>query len=406
MSLRPFTGEYLLHPVPLHLDLNWCSHACFYCFANLNQTERRTQNEGLQWLMKWKGNDTTLVGWLLANGYPIMVSNTADPLSASNIETFIAFQEICQAKHIPLCFQTKGGHKDHEAVMLDNPPTMIYISFTSDQEEFLKTSEPGAPSFQHRVELALSAKRQGHHVVLGINPMVPHWWDDFGGFCRKMADADIHHAWIGNLHLNYKQIANIPPKQKARFAKDIAMSQTSRPIDWEMHQDIEAAGIHEFIGYTNEKPGFWRDYYRITGHPFMPTVDGWRDYLEQESAGATVEFTFQNFDDWAYIGCDLEKSEFKDYLNGYGKSLRNNGIQPKAKSFTEVHASHWNWLDYKTPFRHPNFYLSCQLSPEGVILRRQDDDNKDVLIYAPGRPGKELMWNVDTDSPLIIPHSR
>jgi len=41
MSIRVYTGELLKSPVPLHLDMNWCSHGCFYCFANLNRPNRR-----------------------------------------------------------------------------------------------------------------------------------------------------------------------------------------------------------------------------------------------------------------------------------------------------------------------------------------------------------------------------
>ncbi|MFH1058314.1 MAG: hypothetical protein V1797_06470 [Pseudomonadota bacterium] len=40
MSLRTYTGEYLVSPVPLHLDLDICSHACWWCFSRLNNPDR------------------------------------------------------------------------------------------------------------------------------------------------------------------------------------------------------------------------------------------------------------------------------------------------------------------------------------------------------------------------------
>jgi DNA repair photolyase len=127
MSLRPYVGEYLISPVPLHFGLNVCSHGCFYCFANLNNPERRSDNADIRWLAKWQGDDATLIGWFLKQGYPLLVANDSDPFAASNEQTFLTLHGICKDKDIPICYQTKGGKPEHEALLLDSKPTMIYI---------------------------------------------------------------------------------------------------------------------------------------------------------------------------------------------------------------------------------------------------------------------------------------
>jgi DNA repair photolyase len=38
--IEPYWGEFLISPIPLELSLNYCSHKCAYCFANLNDPKR------------------------------------------------------------------------------------------------------------------------------------------------------------------------------------------------------------------------------------------------------------------------------------------------------------------------------------------------------------------------------
>lgn len=39
-SIRLYTGEFLISPIAMELAMNFCSHACTFCFANLNKPKR------------------------------------------------------------------------------------------------------------------------------------------------------------------------------------------------------------------------------------------------------------------------------------------------------------------------------------------------------------------------------
>lgn len=399
MSLRPYVGEYLISPVPLHFGLNYCSHGCFYCFANLNDPARRADNTDLRWLAKWdKSQDQTLVGWLLAQGYPLLVSNDSDPLAASNEETFLELREVCARKGLPLCYQTKGGKPDMQDLLLDGPATMIYITITTDREDIRRQAEPAAPAFEQRLAFAMEAKRRGHHVVIGINPMVPEWWADFDGFCRRLAEAGIRHAWIGSLHLNRFQIPNIARHAAETFADEISNARSKNPTDPAMRQALTAAGINFFDGSSAETPGFWDAYFAL-GYPFFPTLDGWFAALREVGQGQPVAFGLNDFNRWADVGCPLQKAAFKDYLNGFGRSVRNTGEKTVARCFNQVHDWYFRPLEFPTVLRHEHLYVAQQTGSDGE-MEVLTDAGRDILVYAPATDTGEVAWNLD-ESPAI-----
>lgn len=393
MSLRPYVGEYLISPVPLHFGLNYCSHGCGYCFANLNNPARRADNTDLRWLLKWdKSQDQTLVGWFLSRGYPLLVSNDSDPLAASNEETFRELDGICRRKAIPLCFQTKGGKPEMQELMLDRAPTMIYITITTDREDIHAAAEPGAPSFQHRLALAREAKRRGHHVVIGINPLVPEWWDDFPRFCAILAESGISHVWAGAMHLNYRQIANIPEKWKQRFAGLIKDAQSKSPPDSFALIDLEDHGINVFSSGSAAQPGFWDAYFEL-GYPFFPTMDGWKKYMDETYEGMPTLFSLHDFNEWSELDCPLERSAFKEYLHGVGRSMRNLDLQVRAKNFREVHEQLWEVMKWPTIFRDDELYIAIDYNERGTMEVCKDDDRY-VFAYLKGVFKKELVFDI------------
>lgn len=175
MSIRHYSGEYLVCPAPIHMGLNWCSHQCFYCFANLNRPGRRADYDKLRQFMakvvnKRPGKD--IAAHLALRGHPILSSNDSDPFAASNWQQNEAMMHAMLDAGLRFTFQTRGGKGAFE-MLQQHPPTMVYISFTTDQPETGKRAEPGAPSHRQRMELAQHAKNCGHFVIAGINPFYP-----------------------------------------------------------------------------------------------------------------------------------------------------------------------------------------------------------------------------------------
>lgn len=381
MSIRPYTGEYLVSPVPLHMGLNWCTHGCFYCFANLNRPGRRADYPGIQQFMgkvqrKAAGKD--IAAMLALAGHPIMASNDSDPFAKSNGAQNIALMDAMVDMGLRFSFQTRGGD-GAEAMLQRHPPTMVYISFTTDMESVRKQAEPGAPSFEARKALALAAKAAGHHVVAGINPFFPPWWNDIEGFVEWLMVHDIRHAWIGEPHLNYQQERVMSDKVRERFAPEIVYfkaGHTARPATWPQLRDLcDQVGINTFTGTTSAHGQFWTPYFDL-GFPQWPTLEGWFDHLRAQ--GRAVAFTFDAFHAWADRTAGFASSGWKEYIAGIGRSIRNVGGDQRANTLAEVHDFLWRIHEFPTRMRHDDVFIATQ---DGAIAA--DEQGRFVLIYAP-----------------------
>ena len=387
MSIRPYTGEYLVSPVAVHMGLNWCTHGCFYCFANLNRPGRRADYPGIQQFLgkvqrKQAGKD--IAAMLALAGHPILASNDSDPFAKSNGEQNLALIAAMMDMGLRFSFQTRGG--DGAIPMLQrHPPTMVYISFTTDMESVRKQAEPGAPSFEARKELALAAKATGHHVVAGINPFFPPWWNDIEGFLGWLVANDIRHAWIGEPHLNYMQEAAMSEKTRARFAAEITYfkaGRSKRPASWPMLRELcDEVGINTFTGTTSAHGGFWNPYFAL-GYPQWPTLEGWFDHLRAQ--GKAVAFTFDAFHDWADRTAGFQSSAWKEYIAGIGRSLRNAGIDQRCNTLREVHEFLWKIHEFPTRLQHDDIYIGTQDGNLAV-----DEQGRFVLVYAPDHPENE-----------------
>lgn len=387
MSIRPYTGEYLVSPVALHMGLNWCTHGCFYCFANLNRPGRRADYAGIQqFLGKVQRNAAgkDIAAMLALGGHTILASNDSDPFAKSNGEQNIALIDAMMDLGLRFSFQTRGG-EGAIAMMERHPPTMVYISFTTDQESTRKQAEPGAPSHEARMALALAAKAAGHHVVAGINPFFPPWWDDIEGFLDWLVAHDIRHAWIGEPHLNYMQERAMTPKVRERFAAEITYfkaGHTMRPPSWPHLRDLcDQAGINTFTGTTSASGHFWDPYFAL-GYPQWPTLEGWFDHLR--TLGQSVAFTFEAFQAWADRTSGFRSSAWKEYNAGIGRSMRNVGAEQRCNTLREVHEYLWRLHEFPTRLRHDDIYIGTQDGNLAV-----DSQGRFVLVYAPGRPEDE-----------------
>lgn len=387
MSLRPYTGEYLVSPAPLHLDLDLCSHVCWWCFSRLNNPNRIADygplKAAINAYLRKAPPGASLVKRFLLSGHPILVSNTSDPFSAACWPKFEPFWHLCQDAGIPVCIQTRGGKAALPTLTSAARPTMVYVSLTSDQEDLIRRNEPGAPGFAERLELIQAAREAGHFVVVGLNPFYLPWWRDPAALVARLADGGFRHVWFGTLHLNRFQVANLSPRRRERDAQTVAYAQKAdkpdRPALQAVLDELDAAGINVFQGGCSRRGGFWRPYFGL-GLPAFPTLEGFLDHLREAGGGQPVAFGFDYFDRWANPAPDFRGSACKDYLNNIGRSIRNTGQSANAKSFREVHAWQWRVLDFPSPLGHDDFYLALA-GPNTIVA---DNQGRDVMIYAPG----------------------
>lgn len=387
MSIRPYTGEYLVSPVPVHLGLNYCSHNCFYCYANLNNPDRRADYNKVINVANAVANNKPMknlsVRYLQA-GYPIMVSNDSDPFAKSNFEQFASIFDVFTDIGTRFVFQTRGGNKAKN-VLSRSKPTCVYISFTSDDNNIISRAEVGAPDFDQRKDLALFAKQYGHHVIIGINPYVADWWRDIDGFITWLKDNGFGHVWLGEMHINHMQKPKIKSRPAKEFANIIEMACKKKKdqADYEyLLEQLKQADINVYDAISSTKGDFWQPYFDLN-FPFFPTLDSFFTELRQH--GLTVAFNFDFFDEYANVFPDWEGSEFSGYLASIGRSLRNIGYPSSANNFKQVHETLWRIADFPTRLRHDDLFLATD---DGSLVI--DEQGRSILVYRPGIDDPDL----------------
>lgn len=159
--IEPFAGEFAKVPTPLELALNYCSHKCGYCFANLNQPDRQANVQAIQNSIRkmYSGESESITSALLREKRPVCLSNRVDPFATSNYQISTPIIELLTELEIPVYLQTKGGQgkaKDaleHIASNVIKKPSLWYITIAQDSDAKAKQIEPAAPSITKRLEL-------------------------------------------------------------------------------------------------------------------------------------------------------------------------------------------------------------------------------------------------------------
>lgn len=208
-----FWGELLVSPTPLEMSLSFCSHHCAYCFSNLNDPKRTAKPKAIMSLLQNFRERKTLVARLLQEGYPVCVSNRTDPFATSNYQMAVPILKTMTELGIPVVIQTKGG-KGIDEVLDFLPPSVWYISVSFWDDDLRRKIEPGAPTLDSRFELMRQLTQRGHHVTLGLNPIVPEWLANPTPVLKAARDAGATGAWIETLHLNRDQEANLTDRER------------------------------------------------------------------------------------------------------------------------------------------------------------------------------------------------
>lgn len=214
--IQAYSGEFTVSPIPLEMSMNYCSHKCVYCFANLNQPDRQFDVNGFISQIKNCKTNNSLTSYLLSNGYPVLISNRVDPFAHSNWRQTLTAIELLNANGNKIAFQTKGGEGIDEALELLDYSAHWYITIAMFSDEVRKKIEPGAPTIESRFKLIEKLLSKGHKVSVGINPIVEEWlpFEDFTLLVDKLVSLGVKEYWMELLHLNHFQTKNLSIKEK------------------------------------------------------------------------------------------------------------------------------------------------------------------------------------------------
>ena len=384
--ITPFYGELLLQPIPLELSLNYCSHKCAYCFANLNKPDRKAAPQSIVNLLSEIHERETLEAVLLREGYPVMMSNKVDPFAQSNFRLTLQILELLKALKIPVAFQTKGGPGIDEALDLIGP-SCFYWTITTDDEAAAKRIEPGAPTIAARFAMMRRVRARGHHVWVGANPLVRQWIPDLGRYVKRLADEGVKDVWSEVLHLSRDQVKKMSSREKDAMTgvviKDgIASNIPAECVDFEIQfiRLLSERGINFGCKHWPEASHVVDNYTRYPKrYPTMTefTDMAWRDWKPGR------EFTFAEWADFMLARLpDIHLKSLGHYIFSCSRKLGQRIRFAGSIGFWEVLRVIWVEREHRmNPSRSRAFKKIFTLGADGEKIYKLDSEGLPIRWF-------------------------
>lgn len=265
----------VLHPNPLalfgvmwesglFLNLNtyWdCPTACRYCFSMLNRVSHNWQGRSktdksvgklsnlVNRVFGPRYDDSDALQFFLHEGYPVMVSNTSDPLSALEVEHGYSLQylQVLADCGSPVNLLSKWqGWSDLDqdtyiAAFKRFERFWASISITADNDASLSLWEPGAPRFAERLAVIRQLANEGIPVDVRCIPF--RFDDSFPG--GQWDDAETYRPFLEQI------------RDAGAFGVSVA------PLDFGVYQAVACDRVckqfvadHEWCRSQVDKP--WR----------------------------------------------------------------------------------------------------------------------------------------------------
>lgn len=293
-SLSVYWGLLFNACIPLEMALNWCSHNCSYCFANLNSPNRTADvSQIMNLLANYKERDN-YASHLLRMGYPITCSNHVDFFAKSNVDVAMPILETLTEMGIRYTIQTKGGNKIYDfAEWASN--SVFYFTLSTLDEEISRRVEPGAPLPKERLDMMRAVKEKGHRVVAGINPCVPDWLPDPEPLVREIAATGCEGVWVQSMHLSSNQIKNMPDRGVASLGEKVIRQARARQRSSDVvdifnltRQLVREAGMETYKSGQIEPSNFFRPYRETYPKTFPLMVDFVNWTYENKQQGEAI----------------------------------------------------------------------------------------------------------------------
>jgi len=383
----PYWGEFLVNPAPLELSLNRCSHACSYCFANLNDPHRKVDYPALMRLLSEYRERQTYVAYLLQQGYPTVISNRTDPFSRNNGQQTLAVLGVMAEMGLPVMIQTKGGDEAAEAAAM-LPPSVWYVTISSLSEQVRQSVEPGAPTIAARLALIEQVVAAGHQVVVGVNPCVPEWLEDPKSLMLALAQRGARGAWIERLHLYYAQTKEMKGWQREALGGTVigkAQQRRPDPLEFDfimaVREIAEDAGLQVYSVGQPTRSEFarpWEDLYKKT----FPTAQG---FVNQCYDKGWIErlISFDDFADYFVERLPAGRFPIDSFLGSVAHNLWRTHKIPPQLTFRELLGIIWSEPRSRNcPARMPCFAYAGREDGDGWV-QYVDEKEMPYLVFSP-----------------------
>ena len=349
VMIEPFWGEFTVSPFPLELSFNWCSHACSFCFANLNTPDRTFDPRAVTRMLAEYRDRTSVGARLLAAGYPVLASNRTDAFAKSNYKQAVPILQTMIEMEIPLAFQTRGGDGIGD-VLATLPPSYWYVSICSMDDEVRRRVEPGAPSIESRFDLIRTLTEQGHTVVLGLNPVVPDWLPEGpGALLRAAQDAGAVGVWTESMHLSKRQLERIDRRCTAALSLPLIKRVSGRAEDPRDHdfwcqarQEAEALGLPVFSVGQSDPSEFWLPAQALYPRLF-PVMQDYVNLVWSEASDGDV-LSYDAFRDLMLPDLPFpgERLNIPHYIGAKNHDILTDNRYPAKMTYEEVLRAVWS----------------------------------------------------------------
>lgn len=383
--LSPYWGEFLASPAPLELSLNYCSHKCGYCFANLNVPDRKADVGAIMRFLADFHNRSTFVAHLMQQGYPVCISNRVDPFAVSNDEIAIPIFETLESLQHPYVIQTRGGRNALKCLDWMSP-TVWYVSFAQSDDKLRKQIEPGAPTIKHRLELIEKAKSLGHDVVVGMNPCIEEWLPNPEPLIKQLASLGVHGCWVEPLHFSSKQVGKLTDRERAAIGEQPikkALKRNTPPEVLRHHLKtrdlVTKHGMEVFSGGQGIPSGFFDPYKRF---PVFPTMQDFVNHCHENVKDDGV-LTFGDFRDFMLPKLPQGTWSIGHYFGKTAQNLAKSKQWQNRMTFEDALAIMWDESGVKgNPAAFPCFaHLGDELD-DGSFDIIVDDDGHSLISFS------------------------
>lgn len=387
--IYPYVGDFLISPIPLQLSFNWCSHACSYCFANLNSPDRKFDLKDFQQQIRGMYTTNSLQAVLMREKYPVLISNLVDPFATSNYNISVPVIEQLTAMGVPVALQTRGG-RGIDDVLKFLPKTVWYISIPMLNDEIRKQVEPAAPSIPSRLELIDKLKAAGHEVLVGINPTVSDWLPGDDGFklLDQLKAKGVHGVWVAAIHFNRRQVERMDARDKGRIG-EIVMTKglkNARDLQPDCFNFIDALKDHALkIGlwvegmFDGDRNHFF-DVFSSTYEKTFPTIHHFVNWCHENKKPNDPVY-FHEFREMMH-GLPEGRFNVSPYMRCMSQKLDEEMRQGPGykQSFDWLLNLSWNEVRMKrTLERYWSFAVSVNYDGKEMTLNR--DQNGDTIYH-------------------------
>jgi len=382
-----YYGEFTVNPIPLEMSLNWCSHGCAYCFANLNTPNREANIAEIMSLISNAHKRRSAAAMLLRERYPVLISNRTDAFAHSNYKQALPIMRVLADMDIPIAIQTKGGRGIDEALefML---PSCWYISISFEDDDMREVVEPGAPSLSERYSLIEKLVSLGHVVYLGLNPLVPEWAPNPETILQRAKSLGVFGVWIELLHLNKNQIAAMSERERQAVGEDV-IARAKGPLAsdedalrkraFDCARDI---GLETFCLRQTTPSLYWEPYKRIYNRLFSTHQDFVNWCHANKQAGEAV--TFDEYISVMLQGMPTGEHRIESYIRVPNRALFLTERIPSVMSYETLLRYAWNeprlWF---SPARFGNFAYAAVFERGEPVCLTDERDNA-YMIWDPG----------------------